>query len=331
MCLRILSSCRVPGTIPDAWMNGVLARISSLEFRICSFVPDNGIGTPAIQNQRPNNALTFRPKDLSMFQNPFVELHHEFKQAGAEVILSSGQACVLYGIAAFSKDGDWVIAETEKSCAAVRNVLAGKKAHYRLGAPLDIRWLQQGWTSHFEFKSQDLRIRTDFCSRPPRILDLDALWKRLVTKEGVELVDPFDLIKLKQTRRSRDYEIIGTLAEVLGLQRGIAELAIGYLQDHDLLAEAARRYPDEAAASDREAVRLLLLNAPRQDIVSAIAQEQDLLRQSDLKRIEGYLARMKSFEPEFLQLKKSWIAGNTPLHRQHEQLLDAGPSLLEEL
>jgi len=44
-------------------------------------------------------------KKESMVNNPYQELHHEFVKAGAQVLLSSGQACVMYGIAAFSKDG----------------------------------------------------------------------------------------------------------------------------------------------------------------------------------------------------------------------------------
>jgi hypothetical protein len=60
-------------------------------------------------------------------KNPYEELHREFVHAGARVMLSSGQACVMYGIAAFSKDGDWIIEESEESCRAVLSVLEEKK------------------------------------------------------------------------------------------------------------------------------------------------------------------------------------------------------------
>ena len=42
-------------------------------------------------------------------ENPYFALHREFREAGADVLISSGQACVVFGIAAFSRDGDWVI------------------------------------------------------------------------------------------------------------------------------------------------------------------------------------------------------------------------------
>jgi hypothetical protein len=35
-------------------------------------------------------------------KNPYIELHRAFCRAGARVLISSGQACVLFGIAAFS-------------------------------------------------------------------------------------------------------------------------------------------------------------------------------------------------------------------------------------
>ena len=57
-------------------------------------------------------------------ENPYFELHREFRSAGAEVLLSSVQACVAFGVAAFSKDGDWVIRELPTSCDAVLAVLA---------------------------------------------------------------------------------------------------------------------------------------------------------------------------------------------------------------
>ena len=93
-------------------------------------------------------------------ENPYFELHRKFRQAGAKVLLSSGQACVAFGVAAFSKDGDWVIREEQPSCDAVLAVLAAEGAAYRLGAPLDPQWLALGLTSHFEYQSREgTRIR----------------------------------------------------------------------------------------------------------------------------------------------------------------------------
>ena len=43
---------------------------------------------------------------------------------------------VFYRIALMSKDGDWVLRETENACRHVRDVLAAHGARYRPGAPL---------------------------------------------------------------------------------------------------------------------------------------------------------------------------------------------------
>jgi len=59
-------------------------------------------------------------------ENPFIQLHREFRAAGARTLISSGQACVLYGISAFSKDGDWIVEEKTQSFDIILNVLAEK-------------------------------------------------------------------------------------------------------------------------------------------------------------------------------------------------------------
>ena len=123
-------------------------------------------------------------------ENPYLALHREFREAGAELLISSGQACVVFGIAAFSKDGDWIIRETEASCGAALDVLSAKRAVYRLGTPLHPGWLARGLTSHFEFLAPDgYRARVDFCSRPPRVPDVSRLWDRAIHEGGVDVVD----------------------------------------------------------------------------------------------------------------------------------------------
>lgn len=69
-----------------------------------------------------------------------------------------------------SKNGDWILRDTEAACQRVREVLAARGARYRMGAPLDRRWLAGGWSSHFEFfDARGRRVRCDFFSRPPRL------------------------------------------------------------------------------------------------------------------------------------------------------------------
>jgi hypothetical protein len=254
-------------------------------------------------------------------ENPYFSLHREFRNAGADVLLSSGQACVAFGIAAFSKDGDWIVREDQCSCSAVLAVLESHRAVYRLGAPLHPDWLCRGLTSHFEFMSQcGFRMRTDFCSRPPRVPDVERLWTRAVRADEVDVVDVESLIKLKQTRRVRDYSMIGSLAEVAGREGNMADLALDYLQDYSSLLQAVKRWPAEAAACKREAVRLLVEGAARAAVVAAIAVEQDSRMQDDQARIDAIQAEYGDYAREFARLRATWRREITPLTEQHRQL-----------
>lgn len=259
--------------------------------------------------------------------NSYQTLHYEFVKAGANVLLSSGQACVMYGIAAFSKDGDWIIEESDASCRAVLSVLERKGADYRLGAPLDVRWLSKGWTSHFEFREGDVRVRVDFCSRPPRVPRIKDIWKNAIHKQGIDIVDAGTLILIKQTRRVRDYSVIGALAEVVGYNEKIPEIALEYLQDYELLKKAVSEWPEEAKQSSREAVQLLVAGKNRKDVVSALAVEQDNKIQQDDMRIRRMIESSREFQEQFARLKKEWKMGACPLSGQHEQLMEIASSL----
>jgi hypothetical protein len=263
-------------------------------------------------------------------ENPYFRLHKEFKMAGADVLLSSGQACVVFGIAAFSKDGDWIVRENNRTCAAVLKVLSSHEATYRLGVPLDPLWLRLGLTSHFEFKTSDgLRMRTDFCSRPPRVPDVEMMWKRAVRSVDIDLVDVQSLVQLKQTRRVRDYSMVGALAEVAGLDGNSPELALNYLQDYELLSKAVHKWPKDAEACTRTAVELLLAKASRASVVAAIAIEQDARMQKDQARIKALQKRFGRYAREFSRLRTVWRREGSTLPQEHKQLLRAARSSLE--
>jgi hypothetical protein len=120
--------------------------------------------------------------------------------------------------------------------------------------------------------------------------------------------------------------MIGALAEVAGLEGGVPELALGYLQDYDLLAQAVERWPEEARQCSRRAVRVLIEGRPRADVVSAIAIEQDEGVQADQARIDRMEAEYGDYARQFSRLRKSWRETGTPLHEQHRALMElAGP------
>jgi len=110
--------------------------------------------------------------------NIYLDLTAAFNRGRFRAVICSGQAVVLHRLAIMSKDGDWILREDEETQAHVLSVLQERGAVYRYGAPLDVRWLRGGWSSHFEFHHDGIRARTDFFSRPPRLdaRQLSRLW-----------------------------------------------------------------------------------------------------------------------------------------------------------
>lgn len=115
----------------------------------------------------------------------------------------------MHRLAVASKDGDWILREQQDAIDHVLRVLASHGAHYRFGAPLDVRWLQGGWSSHFEFQQGPLRVRCDFVSRPPRIsaTELAAMWQAAATSGNV-VVELVPLAAIKLTNREKDYAVV---------------------------------------------------------------------------------------------------------------------------
>lgn len=173
--------------------------------------------------------------------NIYVELTKQFNRGKLRTIICSGQAVVLHRLAVMSKDGDWIIREDEESLKHILGILAEYGARYRFGAPLDIRWMRGGWSSHFEFRYRKLRVRTDFFSRPPRLsqTDVERLWKEHESSD-LPFVNVKYLAELKKTNREKDYVVIGELARLMKDPR-----------DHLLYSRSARdiirlaeEYPD---------------------------------------------------------------------------------------
>lgn len=254
----------------------------------------------------------------------YLALTRAFNAGRVRTILSSGQAVVVHRITMQSKDGDWLIREDEEACRAVLGELAARGARYRYGAPLHPRWLAGGWSAHFEFEDQGLRIRTDFVSRPPRLSAerLARLWSEAATCD-LPVVGIPDLIELKRTDRERDYVIIGALAQRLG--DPALELVRG--RDPERIASLRRSHPALAAAAQAE--RPWLATAADPDI---IAEHLDAERRADMRRNRERLA---TYATAAARWRDAWpdlaprLAG-TALPDVHAALCAAAADLLPE-
>ncbi len=215
--------------------------------------------------------------------NVYFELTAAFNAAGRIAVLASGQAVVWYRLAMMSKDGDWILRETDAACQRVRAVLAERGGRYRSGAPLDPRWLAGGWSSHFELlDKQSRRVRCDFFSRPPRVAPerLAALLDAPEPTGEMPVVDVESLIRMKQTQRAKDYPVIGELARLLPPEQEL-ELTTDPDRVLELAAEHGRK-------SRRQSVRTAVAGRGRLAVVVALAEEIDGYQQQDRARVERY-------------------------------------------
>jgi hypothetical protein len=251
--------------------------------------------------------------------NIYFELTEAFNAKEPVVALASGQAVVFYRVAIMSKDGDWVIRETAEACATVVQELDGRGAHYRPGAPLDVRWLSGGWSSHFEFPDdRQRRVRCDFLSRPPRVsrAAVDRIFARVSGSSRMVVVDLDALIAMKRTQRAKDYAVIGELATLLPPEREIEATT-----DPDRIIALA---PTFGGSSQRPVARLASAGADRHAVVLALAEEIDGQQQADRHRMAIYAAAARPY----LEECRAAGIGAIPLREAHDLMLDIAERLL---
>jgi hypothetical protein len=219
--------------------------------------------------------------------NIYFELTREFNALGPCVVLASGQAVVFYRLAVMSKDGDWIVHESEQASRQVRAVLGARGARQRPSAPLDPRWLAGGWSSHFEFfDDRARRIRCDFFSRPPRLTaaDLERLFAGNPSGD-LPVIGVDALIRMKQTQRAKDYAVIAELARLLSPEREV-ELTT----DVDRLLRLAQACP-----GSRRAAAVAARAGDRDGVVVALAREIDAARRADATRLERYAHASRAY------------------------------------
>ena len=258
--------------------------------------------------------------------NIYFDLTRAFNEGGVTVALASGQAVVHYRVAIMSKDGDWVIRETEEACARVLEVLAGLGASYRPGAPLDVRWLAGGWSSHFEFHDdKHRRVRCDFFSRPPRVsrAAIDRLFASAT--DPFLVIDVESLVRMKRTQRAKDYAVIGELAGRLPPPEELL-----HTTDPDRLMQLAPAY---GGGVGRAAVSAAL-SGVRDTVVVALALEQDRHQRADRERLHAYGAAAERYLADFTRMpaeQRRLPGAHQRVTGLAERLLPASVGLAEQL
>ena len=199
------------------------------------------------------------------------------RAAGVRCAITSGMACVHYGLQQTTKDTDWLIDPDHLD--RLRGVLESLEkqfppwiVRYRtvFGAPLDPRWMANGWTSHIEIREDALGFdhHLDFFARPPRVVRWEADEDGFVSRDVVA--------RMKRTDRDRDWPIVDGLGWQIADSEDGLEVALQHVQDSGRLRALWGRSP----ASLRGAVMAL------RPLLGRIDAEADDLRLEGWVRLE---------------------------------------------
>ena len=255
--------------------------------------------------------------------NIYVELTHEFNDQKLRAVLSSGQAVVLHRLAVMSKDGDWILRETDEALTHILSVLEKRKAHYRFGAPLDIRWMRGGWSSHFEFYSSNFRVRTDFVTRPPRLTpaDIETVW---LEQQGCPLpvIDIRRLAELKKTNREKDYAVIGELARMMDAPRDRIMLSRSARE----LLELSDKYPDLVKKLTHERAVLGSIAEGQDNLEKALDAERRQLMHTNEARLQRYIKSAEEWAELWPQVANE--ISNLPLKDAHSIVVSKAEKVL---
>lgn len=219
------------------------------------------------------------PAQLHLF---YEDLVRTLRDRGVVCAITSGLACVHYGIAETTKDCDLLchpgsFGDLLELLSATR--IQGVACRYRgnISPPLEARWHRGGWTSHFEWVTEPRAV----------ILDVFGHALRESSPWGRDLLGiyagPQTVAEMKRTNRDKDWPFI----TALGARMIEADDDRGWLHifDADTLAELLkdRPCPPEMAAQ-RPALKLALNHDPL--TAGALNAERKLWEELDRRRIQ---------------------------------------------
>lgn len=255
--------------------------------------------------------------------NIYLSLTQQLNEGRLRAIISSGQAVVLHRLAIMSKDGDWIVREDEECLDHLLSVLSAHGATYRFGAPLDVRWMAGGWSSHLQFRAGKLRVRTDFVTRPPRLTAprLAQIWQEQGSA-AVPFLSASDLADIKKTNRERDYAIIGELAR---LMTDVREQLLYSRSARDLIQLAAE-HPSAVRELTARRPLLAAISQGRSRLEEALDAERRQLIHANEARLEAYLEAAEEWAGVWLDTERR--GSGLPLQEAHRVLVDRAEGVL---
>ena len=218
----------------------------------------------------------------------YERLVQQLRERGVVCAITSGLACVHYGVAETTQDCD-LLCHT-RSFEELLDLLAathlgGIDCHYRgnLSPPLDARWHHGGWTSHFEWGAGPETVTLDVFGH--------ALRESTPWEDGLLglYAAPHTVAEMKRTIRDKDWAAV----TALGVRMIEADDERGWLHifNADTLTELLQVHGcPSALAAARPALQLASAHDPR--TAGALNAERRFWEELDRRRIqllEGHL------------------------------------------
>ncbi len=153
--------------------------------------------------------------------------------------------------------------------------------------------MQGGWSAHFEFMHQGVRVRTDFVTRPPRLAAarLAQLWREQ-EEHAPPFLDAPDLIETKKTNREKDYAVIGELAR---LPQDIPTRLM-YSRSARELMEMAEHDPGLVSAWVGKRPVLGAISGGLEAMEAALDAERRTLMHANERRLSLYMTAAEAWE-----------------------------------
>jgi hypothetical protein len=251
----------------------------------------------------------------------------QLRQAGIPFAITSGMACVHYGLQQNTKDSDWIIpADDLVKLRELFSRLEGELPPWRVsyrqicGAPLDADWMAHGWTSHLSIwdSAGSVEHKVDLFSKPPRVKPEELI----ADPEGWS--SQHVVAQMKKTDRPRDWPIV----DGLGQRLCSAGLTIGLLHiNHPatLRAEWVSVAPatKEALAARRPLLRGLDAQPSDGLLERWLLLERLVWERVNDQRYSRYTRAWKNFYRQWRK-EESWEWPTAePFRLQHRRLTDA--------
>ena len=233
------------------------------------------------------------------------------RRQGIACAITSGMACVAYGVAQATQDCDLLCAPDAAGKflsllgeASLHGQLPSYRGH--LTPPLDARWLRGGWTSHFVWEAEGAEAYLDIFGVAPRG---SSPWEMEI--QGF-YAGPHTVAEMKRTNRGKDWPFV----TALGAHMLEAKDARGWLHiyDENLLRTFGEVSPAPAEMLKRRPI-LGLAVANDSRLHAALYAEVQFWHELDRARLRIY---EKAVRPYLTAVKKAQVPAGAALATQHE-------------